>query len=382
MSKPNASSSKSMLYIMIFFNITLLIFMWNVVSRPTQQQHSIETIKASPSSGSEKPQATATHPEMPNVAHLDSQAVSDKIIVTVHNYDVTQRNQDRRVQALIDIWSNPKIYKEKYRYELFQPDFNCPSLERIGSLGDGGKWMCGVNILLQHKDCIVYSFGSNGNRVFEKAVLEMTPYCVIYTFDPNHEYGKLYTDPRNTFEPLWLQQRPWKQPELYEGGKVARVTTLPAIMKKLGHKRIDVLKLDVEGAEYDVLKIFKHQPKEEPLAIQIQLETHFSETDKGHCWDLVKLARFHAHLSEAGYLLFYKEPNPAYPHAAVEWSFIHQSALRMPSQTTSPWRLWTSVYNQTKSAFFCASVWSRTRGCGVGDFYDAYYQHPDKETEW
>jgi len=270
----------------------------------------------------------------------------------------------------------------KYRYELFQPEFNCPLLERIGTLGDGGQWMCGVSVVLQRPDCVVYSFGSNGNRVFEQAILETTP-CRIYSFDPNHEFGKLFKDPRNTFEPLWLHERPWKQPELAEGGKQAKVDHLDNIMQRLGHARVDVLKMDIEGSEYEVLKkAFRHRPRDDPLALQIQLESHFPESEKAHCWCLVKLARLHAHLTEAGYLLFYKEPNPQYPHAAVEWSFLHESLLQLPDGTPPQWRRWTSVYNQTKGQYFCASVWSRTKGCKVGDFYDAYYQHADKETDW
>eukprot|EP00760_Papus_ankaliazontas_P034362 PhM_4_TR7149/c0_g1_i1/m.78318 len=299
---------------------------------------------------------------------------ADGLVVSSAAFDATQRNHDRRVDALLDISRSPRSYKEKYRFELFQPEFNCPVLERIGALGDGGKWMCGVPYLLQHPTCVVYSFGSNGNRVFETALLNMTQHCVIHTFDPNHNYKALYTDPRNTFEPLWLSARPTRKAEQYEGGRRAKVETLEQIMQRLGHDRLDVLKIDVEGAEYEVLKVFRNRPRDKPLAMQIQLETHFPEAGKGRCWDLVKLARFQAYLTEAGYLLFYKEPNPAYPHDAVEWSYIHESALRLPG---SGWVPWTLVYNQTRTSFYCASVYSKTKGCAVGDLYDGVFQKPD-----
>lgn len=44
--------------------------------------------------------------------------------------------------------------------DFFPPAFNCPhELERIGALGDGGKWVCGLSRVAEKPDCIVYSFG-------------------------------------------------------------------------------------------------------------------------------------------------------------------------------------------------------------------------------
>ena len=50
---------------------------------------------------------------------------------------------------------------------FFPPSFQCPhEVERIGSLGDGGKWTCGLSRLQHKPDCLVYSFGeSNGSRL-------------------------------------------------------------------------------------------------------------------------------------------------------------------------------------------------------------------------
>ena len=44
--------------------------------------------------------------------------------------------------------------------DFFPPAFNCPhERERIGILGDGGKWVCGLSRLTDKRDCVVYSFG-------------------------------------------------------------------------------------------------------------------------------------------------------------------------------------------------------------------------------
>ena len=35
--------------------------------------------------------------------------------------------------------------------------FSLHELERVGELGDGGKWVCGISWLQEREDCIVYS---------------------------------------------------------------------------------------------------------------------------------------------------------------------------------------------------------------------------------
>lgn len=67
----------------------------------------------------------------------------------------------------------------------FQPAFTCPhEVERIGSYGDGGKWVCGISILEEQKDrkCVVYSLGVNTDSSFENEVVSRTN-CDIWAFD-------------------------------------------------------------------------------------------------------------------------------------------------------------------------------------------------------
>jgi Methyltransferase domain len=46
--------------------------------------------------------------------------------------------------------------------DFFPPAFFCPhELERVGDLGDGGKWFCGLSRLQEKEDCIVYSIGTS-----------------------------------------------------------------------------------------------------------------------------------------------------------------------------------------------------------------------------
>merc|ERR1719313_1874251 len=79
------------------------------------------------------------------------------------------------------------------------PSFACPLAERLGASGDGGKWVCDPDRIaelaavdpggegrdrsaLQPSACLVYSFGSNGEASFERAVHKRLPECEIHTF--------------------------------------------------------------------------------------------------------------------------------------------------------------------------------------------------------
>jgi hypothetical protein len=45
--------------------------------------------------------------------------------------------------------------------DFFLPSFRCPHrVERIGIMGDGGKWVCGLERIAPKSQCRIYSFGA------------------------------------------------------------------------------------------------------------------------------------------------------------------------------------------------------------------------------
>jgi Methyltransferase domain len=55
-------------------------------------------------------------------------------------------------------------FKTPYTIWDFVPaSYSCPyEMERIGRMGDGGKWVCGMSLyeaIPAEKPCIIYSFG-------------------------------------------------------------------------------------------------------------------------------------------------------------------------------------------------------------------------------
>ena len=73
--------------------------------------------------------------------------------------------------------------------------------------------------------------------------------------------------------------------------------SLATITEKLGHKRIDVLKMDIEGAEYEVLEGLLDSPV---LPTQLLVEFHhrFVENGLQRTYDIIEQLRL------AGYKIF------------------------------------------------------------------------------
>ena len=229
--------------------------------------------------------------------------------------------------TMISLGQGPKIRI----WDYFGPSFNCISKERVGKIGDGGKWLCGVRTVLAHKpSCIVYSIGSKGEVSFEVGIEDKLPNCEIHIFDPTltfdqkrimdnllrkfdfHEVGlggsngEMRIKKRRT---LWTQ----KTKSVYP------VQSLGSLMADFGHAWIDVLKIDIEGGEWNVFAKLCEEAKPIP-ATQIQVELHFMGDAKA------VLNFFHC-MEGKGFRVFSVEPN-YYGRTAenaklmVEYSFI------------------------------------------------------------
>ncbi|KAG0230072.1 hypothetical protein BGW42_001176 [Actinomortierella wolfii] len=126
-------------------------------------------------------------------------------------------------------------------WTYFPAAFRCPhQIERYGPIDDGGRWMCGMEIYAdspRRPKCIVYSFGLSDGIRWEEEVLERT-ICEIWV-DSNGVN--------------------WQ--------------TLSTIMQRLGHTWIDILKVDIEGMEYDVFRGVMDEYDVLPFS-QLQIELH------------------------------------------------------------------------------------------------------------
>ncbi|EIE18098.1 hypothetical protein COCSUDRAFT_45640 [Coccomyxa subellipsoidea C-169] len=187
-------------------------------------------------------------------------------------------------------------------WDFYTPDYNCPFLkERVGRLGDGGKWVCGLRYLLQSRSCLIYSLGSAGDASFEEQLLSQTP-CEVHTFDPNLS-AETQTQmqaslPSLNFHAVGLGRSsgPLKSPS--DRG----MHSFQEVMAALGHSWVDVLKMDIEGHEWDVFLDFYAQPDARLPATQLLVEFHWpGSADK--VWKVLDV------LLADKYRIFSVEPN-------------------------------------------------------------------------
>ena len=178
---------------------------------------------------------------------------------------------------------------------LLAPTFSCPAeLIKSSSDSDGGKWLCGLDLLLQQRaSCIVYSIGSNFDISFESYVAQRAAAsapmraCAVHIYDPTlvminatrggpqrlttfradvarrgwqlHETALASADNSSSVS---FQFSTTSSHNVLSGevrrGKPVRTATFPArslreMFSDNGHECVDILKIDVEGMEGELI---------------------------------------------------------------------------------------------------------------------------------
>ncbi|CAF1054305.1 unnamed protein product [Rotaria sordida] len=195
----------------------------------------------------------------------------------------------------------------------YEPTFSCQFEQRLGINGDGGKWICDVYRLKQLKSCLIYSLGSNGEFSFENEIKHYLPNCDIHTFDMK-EFN--CTD-MCTFHKVNIGSG-------FDGTK-----TLRMIMSELNHsqRHIDILKIDVEGSEYEffdnLFNTSDHLSQNiRQILVEIHLSTIIRQVNNTPVYDFEKIHHLFDLFHKNHFVIFHKEVNLYNPHQAFEFSFI------------------------------------------------------------
>ena len=231
---------------------------------------------------------------------------------------------------------------KKMKYDLFEPEANCLTEERFGAhhtqerfaaFGDGPKFVCGIDMVREeHKTamangndgCLVYSLGSNNNVDYERSVhREMG--CETHTFDPTLD-EPFVGDKYSAFRP-WGIGRDGITRE-FDGMKFETMS-IATIMKRLGHegRRIDMLKMDIEGAEWEALpELFGQIAAGKVVVDQLQVEVHFGEFGK--------IRRVFEQADAAKMRIMHKERNHwgCDGYNCLEYAFVSEGFLRRHHQ--------------------------------------------------
>ena len=225
-------------------------------------------------------------------------------------------------------------------------EFEHHRLERIGSLlPDRSKWICNTRALAaQQSRCLVYAFGGHAEVEWDIAMAKHTG-CEHYIFDPTapcHEPNKekescepwakllgpkLIAEHNITsYEPYGISGHDGKLRWFNHG---VPVFTLASIMKRLGHtgRRIDVLKLDIEGSEFDVIPNLVNSGIEiGQLLIEVHWPLHRNEFARQpvHKQTTALHHHFFGVLEELGFAVAHVEFNIACGFTCVEFLWVNR----------------------------------------------------------
>lgn len=143
-------------------------------------------------------------------------------------------------------------------WDVFPPTLNCPDMQRIGKVGEGGKWMCALQHLRSLPSCIMYSFGISTDISFEVEIALKTK-CTIYAFDPT--IGRLPYDEL----PIHLKKQLTSEIRVriifhkvalnvMSGQSLHHSLNMHFydIMATYNHSFINLLKVDIEGGEWNI----------------------------------------------------------------------------------------------------------------------------------
>ncbi len=197
----------------------------------------------------------------------------------------------------------------------------------------GGFYACPD---LLNESSVVYSFGIGEDISFDTALIKKN-HCQVFGFDPTpksiswikgqtvsdkfHFYGFGISD-KSGFVDFFLP----KNPEYVSGSLIGmknvdttqkvsvEMKSLTAIMNELNHQHIDLLKMDIEGSEYEVIENILSSK----ISInQILIEFHDRFFEDGS----LKTKQAIQQLKKHGYELF------AISDSMEELSFIKKDAL-------------------------------------------------------
>ncbi len=173
--------------------------------------------------------------------------------------------------TIYDELQNPKepgLHFANY-FETFRPAIatvaTCNDDRVILGSGDGAKNICRWMLpILNAPSCNIYSLGSNNDFSFENSCAQATT-CSVHTFDCTIGRNQERIHERLYFYPWCIDVRDHR-----DGSRdFFRIGTL---MTKLGHKRIDYLKMDIEAFEHDIFNSWKASD-ELPSILSFELHT-------------------------------------------------------------------------------------------------------------
>ncbi|XP_029132980.2 probable methyltransferase-like protein 24 [Labrus bergylta] len=220
------------------------------------------------------------------------------------------------------------------------PQVSCASLFKGEATQEGtqGSWTAcldpkySLTKRIHSKHCRVYSFGLGvDDRSLERSLAGAG--CEVHCFDPSLKQPHLQQDE------MWLHRLSvdWRDPNPAIVAQRQHATTkkLATILNDFGHRQVDVLKADMESAEWKILENLVLEGVLDSVGqLLLELHLHWAGFEVGgddpsvvrYWFSLLK------ELERASFRLFHVNSDPAKPHL-----FLHKNVLNASSAYTLSW---------------------------------------------
>ena len=240
----------------------------------------------------------------------------------VHQFQDKRNRNDESISAFFE--------------KNWEPTLHCAFEQRLGKAGEGGKWVCDINnIETTNYVPLIYSLGSNGDFTFEKDLKHLLPTAEIHIFDTGS-----YTCPADvcTYHQIAVGNK------MINGRK-----SLREVMEEFGHlkRRIDILKVDIEGNEYKMLEEYfqssqdtstdpnnKQNAAKVSYIRQILMKIHLSNENGNNA--AVQVHGLFELLRSNYYVIFHKEINPVNSSNTAEYGFLRLNRIFFNSLRSAP----------------------------------------------
>nr|XP_019953014.1 PREDICTED: methyltransferase-like protein 24 [Paralichthys olivaceus] len=219
------------------------------------------------------------------------------------------------------------------------PQVVCSSLAREEAAeGSKGAWaVCldpkySLTHRIQSKHCRIYSFGlGEDDRTLEHSLASSG--CEVHCFDPGLKQPHLQQ------ADMWLHRLSvdWRDPNpgVVAQRQYASTKKLATILNDFGHRQVDVLKADMESAEWKILENMILEGVLDSVG-QMLLEVHLHWAGFEVGGDDPSVVRYWfsllKELERAEFRLFHVYSDPAKPHL-----FLHKNILNASSVYTLSW---------------------------------------------
>ncbi|XP_019729348.1 methyltransferase-like protein 24 [Hippocampus comes] len=249
------------------------------------------------------------------------------------------RNRQRKVHRWhikLQPWAKQSHSLEdeakRFLQYITRPQVSCTS-PRVSP--DGAWAVCldpkySLTHRMQRKQCRVYSFGLGPNdRNLERYLAGSG--CEVHCFDPSLK------QPHQHYGEMWLHRLSvdWRDPNPAVIAQRQHTKKLATILNDFGHRQVDVLKADMESAEWKILENLILEGVLDSVG-QLLLEVHLHWAGFEVAGDDPSVVRYWfsllKELEQANFRLFHVHSDPTQPRI-----FLHKNVFNASSTYTFAW---------------------------------------------